>query len=1796
MNRKRFLKSSRGFGSQRNQLSKTINRRATFEPLETRQLLAVTLAPIGAQTVETGAPLNLALTSTGTTNSVSYSVSVQNLTGSPQLTTTVPTGNTFLKMHVTDQAEGIDGDMVFELFGDLAPNTVQSITNLVNQHFYDNLTFHRIISGFMAQGGDPKGDGTGGPGFKSDNNFNANLQFTGSGLLAMANSGNDTDGSQFFITDAPYRSGDFKYSIFGMLVKGDDVRDKITNHVQTDNNDKPLNTVTITSATIITDNLDGVLRLTANATGTAAVTVTATDTITQATSVQTFNVTVAADTTNDPPFLGTINAVHTTVNTPVTFTLPATDVEGDPIYYDGIVNPSNSNLTVSVNHDTGSVTVTPAAGLAPGIYGLEFAVAPDSSFSTYDTQFVPLYVDPIPTLSVKLLAASDSGASNSDGITNRNNSTGKTLQFQVDGADAGMGVQVFADGTLIGQATVSGTSVVVTTNGTSVLTDGTHSITVKELLNNTTVASTAAISVTVDTTSPTFNFTPVRIAPVGVAYTCQVAVSGSSTGTTYELTQQPTGMTINSTTGLITWTPATDQTGIQHVTVKATDAAGNPVQTTFAINKPASVLTPASPSLGNTDEHTAKAVTLASFINNGAGTTKIEDAEPGVTVGGIALIGATGNGKWEYSTDGGATYHDVGTVSPAAALLLPKTAFLKFTPDNNNGGPATLVYRAWDAIVGTAGGTVDLSAPSAVGGVTPYSAATDTATLTVTDINDAPVLVAAHASIALANSTDTKTITLTNTFINHGPGTTAITDVDNGAAIGGIAVTGITGNGVWKYSLDGTTFQAMTLISSGSALLLKKDAVLSYTPSASETTTPTLTFHAWDTTSIDQNRADISHTGDVGNATAYSTETDTLSLVINSAPVLTPANPALGTTNENTPSTIIPLTGTGGFTNNTIADSDLGAVRGGIAVIGKTGNGTWQYALDGATFKAIPAVSDSAAFLLPSTASLKYVPDNNNGENPTITYRAWDTFTGKAEQTVDLSQSSAVGGLTAYSIATDKATLTVTPLNDAPVITAGVTPSLGSTVPATPKVINLSTFIDNNGTGTSHITDVDQLAVVGGIAINGAVGTGTWEYTLDGGTTYTAFGTVDSSHALLLPKDASVRFTPTGTTTQTATITYHAWDTTTGTAGNKVDLSSATGNATAFSTGTNTASLLVNNAPVLTTGTPTLAVLHDATPKLIAISSFINNVAGSPNVTDANTNAVVGGIAITAITGAGTWEYALSSTGTFKTLTATTATALLLPKDAVLRYKSDGTTGEKATFTYRAWDTTSGASEGRADLSQTSATGNATAFSLVSNTPTVLVEYTTLSNASINDNLAVGSTVGTFSSTPSAGNTFTYSLVSGAADNASFTLSGNTLKTAVKLNAGVKNSYSILVRTTDQLNNTFDKSYTITVVDVTTPTVTINKQAGQADPVHTGSIYYVVKFSEPVSDFTTADVALSGTASGATVKRVTGSGTTYEVLVGGMTKSGTVIANIAAGKAHDAAGNNSLAATTSTGNSVQYIKNWVTYGGTAKNDTFVLSPGAKAGTWKIKCNLATWTIPVTTEGITLDGLSGSDKVTIVGNASNESFDIGQKQVIFKSGNFRVETTNMEYTRCDGAGGGNSAVIRPGVSTQTYSLVNVKSQQFASSALQAASVPAAAASNAPALTQNALQPIIRAALARWKSAGMDAATLARLSQVQFVISDLPGAELGKAVGNQIYIDRNAARNGWFVDVTPNLDEEYLLSQSKQKKAIDPRALKHIDLLTVVEHELGHLAGFDDLDAMAENIMSGVLKTGIRRTPK
>jgi cyclophilin family peptidyl-prolyl cis-trans isomerase len=136
-----------------------------------------------------------------------------------------------------------EGAIELELYPGEAPKTVGNFTKLVDEGFYDGLSFHRVIPDFMVQGGCPRGDGTGDPGYKFEDEFNEHK--VSRGALAMANAGPNTNGSQFFIVTAdatPWLDG--KHTVFGRVTSGQDVVDRIS-LVERDGRDRPVTPVTL---------------------------------------------------------------------------------------------------------------------------------------------------------------------------------------------------------------------------------------------------------------------------------------------------------------------------------------------------------------------------------------------------------------------------------------------------------------------------------------------------------------------------------------------------------------------------------------------------------------------------------------------------------------------------------------------------------------------------------------------------------------------------------------------------------------------------------------------------------------------------------------------------------------------------------------------------------------------------------------------------------------------------------------------------------------------------------------------------------------------------------------------------------------------------------------------------------------------------------------------------------------------------------------------------------------------------------------------------------------------------------------------------------------------------------------------------------------------------------------------------------------------------------------------------------------------------------------------------------------
>ena len=141
------------------------------------------------------------------------------------------------------------GTIRIEVFEQQAPKTAGNFLTLVRKGFYNGVVFHRVIPGFMIQGGDPQGTGTGGPGYTIPDEFAPGLKHSGPGILSMANAGPNTGGSQFFITVAPTPWLDGKHAIFGRVIDGQAVVETISK-LPRDRQDRPREAARIETATV----------------------------------------------------------------------------------------------------------------------------------------------------------------------------------------------------------------------------------------------------------------------------------------------------------------------------------------------------------------------------------------------------------------------------------------------------------------------------------------------------------------------------------------------------------------------------------------------------------------------------------------------------------------------------------------------------------------------------------------------------------------------------------------------------------------------------------------------------------------------------------------------------------------------------------------------------------------------------------------------------------------------------------------------------------------------------------------------------------------------------------------------------------------------------------------------------------------------------------------------------------------------------------------------------------------------------------------------------------------------------------------------------------------------------------------------------------------------------------------------------------------------------------------------------------------------------------------------------------
>jgi subtilisin-like proprotein convertase family protein len=747
-----------------------------------------------------------------------------------------------------------------------------------------------------------------------------------------------------------------------------------------------------------------------------------------------------------------------------------------------------------------------------------------------------------------------------------------------------------------------------------------------------------------------------------------------------------------------------------HAWDQSTNAAGDVVDLTA----PGATGAQASFSVGTGTARVRVAPTLTPVVEDspknkgdkvaGLLTGLVADTDAKAKVG-LAITGLSAPmaGVWQYSTTGGKTWKPVPAVSSASALLIGDKDKVRFLPAAEQSGEASFSYRAWDQTTGIHGTTADLSAAGTTGGGTAFSAQLDQFFVQVLSANDRPVVDKGFKPL----------LTPVAPGDTNPPGNTiaallgsSVTDADPGDPRG-IAIVGAKSTtGRWEYRLNGTgPWNPVGAVTLKTALPLRATDEVRFVPSPGFTGTAGFTYRAWD-----QTTGAAGTPVDASKAMAFSSVTQTALVTVtasppaaNNAPHLnTAASPALGLVGEDTKSAgdAVSFLISGAF-----SDPDAG-FKSGIAVVGLTGtaDGQWQYSTNGGgKWSAMTSIADAHALLLRDTDLVRFVPNKDFVGTRAITYRAWDQTRGSGGQYADLTAAGSVGGTGAVGPETDSATVTVTPANDAPVLTttrlALFTPqAAGDPDPPGDTVASLL--------GTS-VTDVDA-GDPQGIAITKVdAHNGTWMYKLSGQPDWQFIPpTLSPAGALVLRAQDRVRFLAEPTFTGTRTMTFKAWDQSMWTAGGLFPTS--VGNA--FSKASRTAQVTItpgNDRPILdpkAVHNPT-SVAPDATdPSGDTVAALLGNSVIDPDGTDPQ------GLALTSADGKnGHWQFSTDGGTTWQDVgVVSKKAALLLRAQDRLRFVPNAGYRGSAKLGYVAWDQSSGT----AGAKVSTAAAGVTAFSL----------------------------------------------------------------------------------------------------------------------------------------------------------------------------------------------------------------------------------------------------------------------------------------------------------------------------------------------------------------------------------------------------------------------------------------------------------------------------------------------------
>ncbi|MHA7065521.1 hypothetical protein [Azospirillum argentinense] len=736
---------------------------------------------------------------------------------------------------------------------------------------------------------------------------------------------------------------------------------------------------------------------------------------------------------------------------------------------------------------------------------------------------------------------------------------------------------------------------------------------------------------------------------------------------------------------------------------------------------------------------TATLPTIAEDTVNPAGATVtslfahlFSDATDAVSGGsaangfaGIAIVGnaATTQGVWQYWTGTGWTA--VGAASDGNALLLAANTALRFVPAANwNGTTPALTVRLIDDSQGavTSGGRVALAS---VGGDSRYSAGTVALTTSVTPVNDAPVATGTAATLPTiaedtANPTGTTVASLFGSLFSD-----AADAVSGGSAADTLAGVVVIGNaatvaqGAWQF-WTGAAWADIGAVSGGNGLLLAANTALRFVPAANwNGTTPALTVRLVDTSQgpiASGARVDATS---VGGSTAYSAGTIALTgtvIPVNDAPVATGTTATLPTIAEDTVNpTGTSVTALFGHLFSDPADAVAGGSSAngfaGVAIVGNAataGQGVWQY-WSGFAWITVGAVAEGSALVVAASAMLRFLPAADwNGTTPALTVRLIEDGGAPVVTGGRVDLTAGVGGSTVYSADTIALTGTVTPVNDAPQITAG------TTALATMKGVAVAV------TGLS-VSDVDASALPMLVTLTAGHGTLTlasagWDAIITGnGTdTVTIRATLATINGLLGAANGLLYTASSYTGADAIRIVVN--DLGNGGAGGPLTATVTIGvtvvppNASPVLIDTNLDVAVAAEA----LAAPTAGTVGFAVSKLVGL-----NGSGPGNVIDTDAGAVVG-IALTGTNESyGRWWFSTDNGATWSLVGAVndSDSALLLRATDRLYFQPNAAVPAtvNGALTIRAWDQTTGSAGSKVAVT----IGDGSAFSTATDTVTL---------------------------------------------------------------------------------------------------------------------------------------------------------------------------------------------------------------------------------------------------------------------------------------------------------------------------------------------------------------------------------------------------------------------------------------------------------------------------------------------